>query len=91
MLSSFAQQKSVSTIAPPAASDSFKTDSGLFLPPFFFAGLACSCRFYCKCKSSSHLFLIRPPVTINVPHCFVDAIDDLGGGYRRNIQESTTI
>ena len=75
--------ESVSTIAPPHASDGFKTITVSFLPHSFF--FCCSDLFMrmliLKNKSVTNVFFsIWPPVAVNVHYFLVRAIiDGLGG------------
>ena len=79
--------KSVSTIAPPNASDDFKTDSAPFLPhSYFFAGPTCSssCGCYCTCKSITHFFFNLAACSGEYSLFCGSCNRQFGGGHRRN-------
>ena len=77
-----------STIAPPHASDGFKVDSTPFSPSFFIFLLVRPVHVYSNVNASlSRVFVsIWPPVTVNILHFLVHAVDSLGVRYRRNTQ-----
>ena len=85
-----ASLSSVSTIAPPHATDGFKTDSAPFLPHSFFLLVRPVHEDVIVHTSLSRLcFLIWPPVAVNILYFLVHAIHGLGGGYRRNTLSHT--
>ena len=79
--------ESVSMIAPPYASDGFKTDSASFLPHYFFCCFNLFMRMLLKIQimCDACFFPIWPSVAVNIHYFLVHAIiDGLGGFYRRN-------